>query len=458
MASLGIDGLVSGLDTTTIISQLMQIEAAPQTLLKSKQATTQDVVTALQSINAKLRSLAEAATSASTAKNWAVFSATSSHSAVSAKASGASTAASLTFSVDSVATAQVSLSQAVADGSPLVPDPPLLTIRHADGTMREITAAGGSPQEVAKAVNDADAGVIATVVRVPSGGGEEYRVQFTSAATGSDGTFEVFAGDEAAATAGTATRIDTSIAREASDAAITLWKGSAHEQTYTQSSNTFVGLMTGVDVTVSKVTAADDPVTVTVAADHSAVKSLASGLVGALAVVLSDMDSRTATTTVTNDDGTTSVTGGLLSGDAGVRMLRTQLLQAASYPVDGVSPSSVGIVLGRDGTVTFDEAAFAQAVADDPEGTAAFVQELAARVETATTAASDPYEGTFTAKVESQQSLVDRYATQIAQWDVRLEQRRATLQATYTNLEVTLSNLNSQSSWLESQLSALTTS
>ncbi|WP_284328131.1 flagellar cap protein FliD N-terminal domain-containing protein [Demequina litorisediminis] len=66
MATLGIDGLASGLDTTAIITQLMQIEAAPQTLLKSKQTTTQNVVTALQAINTKVKSLAEAAASAAT--------------------------------------------------------------------------------------------------------------------------------------------------------------------------------------------------------------------------------------------------------------------------------------------------------------------------------------------------------------------------------------------------------
>ena len=35
MSTSSIGGLVSGMDTTTIISQLMQIEAQPQTLLKT---------------------------------------------------------------------------------------------------------------------------------------------------------------------------------------------------------------------------------------------------------------------------------------------------------------------------------------------------------------------------------------------------------------------------------------
>ncbi|MFW8746209.1 hypothetical protein, partial [Mesorhizobium japonicum] len=49
----------------------------------------------------------------------------------------------------------------------------------------------------------------------------------------------------------------------AQDATVALWAGSAAEQTITSSSNTFTGLLTGVDVTVSATT--DTPQTVTVA-------------------------------------------------------------------------------------------------------------------------------------------------------------------------------------------------
>ncbi|HMO09921.1 MAG TPA: flagellar cap protein FliD N-terminal domain-containing protein, partial [Actinotalea sp.] len=59
-ASLGVDGLVSGLSTTSLINQLIQVEAAPQALLKSKLSATQSFITALQSLNTKIASLGEA--------------------------------------------------------------------------------------------------------------------------------------------------------------------------------------------------------------------------------------------------------------------------------------------------------------------------------------------------------------------------------------------------------------
>ena len=67
MASMGIDGMISGLNTTDLINQLMQAEAIPQTLLKTKQTNTTTLVTALQALNTKVSSLADAATTAAEA-------------------------------------------------------------------------------------------------------------------------------------------------------------------------------------------------------------------------------------------------------------------------------------------------------------------------------------------------------------------------------------------------------
>ncbi len=221
-----------------------------------------------------------------------------------------------------------------------------------------------------------------------------YRIQFTGTTTGeTDGAFEVFRGDAAAVEVGTATRIDTATVRASSDAQLTLWKGTDAQQVYTQPSNTFTGLMTGVDVTVSKVTAADEaPTTITVAQDTDALKKLGSDLVNSLNVVLSEIASRSAVTTTTNSDGTTSVKGGLFTGETAVRAIQQQLSEAASYPVDGFSPSVAGITLKKDGTFTFDEAAFTKAFADDPAKVQTVLAGVAERVAEVATDVSDKYE------------------------------------------------------------------
>lgn len=453
MANLGIDGLASGLDTTSLINQLMQVEAMPQTLLKSKQSTTQAFLSALQGLNTRVASLGTAATAAAKAESWQAVRATSSGPGATATTSSAAAPGSVTFTVDAVATSRVAVSGEVADDGSLAPG--AVTIKKADGTFVTVQPATSRLADVAKAINDsADGGVRATVVRVSDGATPTYRLQLTAARTGVAGGFEVYSGTQAEVAP--ATRIDTVQVAAATDAQVTLWKGVVGlEQSVSQSSNTFSGLMTGVDVTVSKVTAAgEDPVTVTVARDDAALKKLATSLVGALGVVLSEIESQTRTTTTTTD-GRTTVTGGRLTGDSAVRQITQQVTDAASRPVDGVSPSTIGIVLGRDGKVTFDEAKFAAALAADPAQVQKVVSGLAQRLADASTAISDQYEGSLSLKIKGQEGLVKDMGSQIENWDRRLEVRRASLQRTYSALEVTLSNLQGQSSWLAGQISSL---
>ena len=56
-----VDGLVSGLDTTTIISQLMQIAGRAADPAEDQLSTQQSALSALQSVNTKMASLQTAA-------------------------------------------------------------------------------------------------------------------------------------------------------------------------------------------------------------------------------------------------------------------------------------------------------------------------------------------------------------------------------------------------------------
>ncbi|WP_024286302.1 flagellar filament capping protein FliD [Cellulomonas sp. KRMCY2] len=453
--AMGIDGLASGLDTTALINQLMQVEAMPQTLLKVKSSQTQSLVSGLQALNTKIASLAEVAATTAKVESWSTWKAASSASSATVVAGSSAQAGSISFSIDAVATAQVSLTDAFLDDNTMLPAiPPALTIKKFDGTLVTVNPTTGSLADIAKAINDdATTGVKATVVQVVGGATPQYKLQLTGSSTGTDKTFEVYRGTDASGL-----RLDTSQVTAATNAELTLWKGSASELVLNQSANTFVGLMTGVDVTVSKVTGAtEDPVTISVVRDDSALKKLTSGLVGALGVVFSEIASRTAITTKANADGTTTVTGGLFTGDSAVRAANELLLTAASAPVGDDSPYAVGIELGRDGSFTFDEVVFAAALAADPAKVQSIVTQIAARVAEAATSVSDKYEGTLTLKITGQESLVKDMGTQIESWDRRLELRREGLQRTYSALEVSMQSLQAQSSWLTSQLANLPT-
>ena len=104
-----IDGLVSGLDTTSLINQLMQIESAPQTLLKTKQTNTSNLVTALQALNTKVASLGDAAKTAASAQSWQALKVSSSAASVTATATSSASPTQIEFTVDTTAQSQVSL-------------------------------------------------------------------------------------------------------------------------------------------------------------------------------------------------------------------------------------------------------------------------------------------------------------------------------------------------------------
>ncbi|MBX3099306.1 MAG: flagellar filament capping protein FliD [Salinibacterium sp.] len=460
MGSLAIDGLVSGLDTTSLINQLMTVESQPQTLLKAKVSSTQTLVSAFQGLNTSVASLASLAKKTALPASVDLFTATSSAASVSVTAAPGSSTGQIDLSVTSVAKAQVSVSAAMTAW----PDSPAtFTIVTSDGTKVELTAASTSMSDVADAINGSSAGVKATRVSAgtDSGTGDPlYRLQLTSAATGASGAFQVFRGTAADVTAGTAPDLfaapGAATVTSAADASVTLWAGTAAEQVITSSTNTFADILPGLSVTVSSVEAS--PVTVSVAKDTAGISSLASNLVANLTAVFNFIGSKSVVSQTTSSTGAAVTTAGVFTGNSTAREMNSLLLTAASAPVAGRSPSEIGITITKDGGIEYDSAKFTAALAADPAGTQAMFQTIADRVATAADAGSNQYTGTITQVITGQQSSLTSLNDQIASWDVRLAAQRTSLERTYSALEVSLSNLKAQSSWLTSQLAALTTS
>ncbi len=473
MAGMAVDGLVSGFNTTEMITQLMTLEAAPQTLLKSKVTKTETFVSALQSLNTKLSSLKDSATKAATATSWQAVTAASTSTSVTATAAGTTLASSLSFTVDQVASGQTSLSAPAADLGTFFDGaiPAKLTLVSGDGSAAKFTTVDLTGVTdfagFASALNKAGAGVSATLVNIGDG---TTRVQLAGRSTGTAAAFDLYAGDVTADTLGGsvalmgrttaadgATGPGNTVVTAARNAVITLWKGVAGaEQAVTSATNTFSDVVAGVGFTVSKVES--DPVTVTVARDDAALRKLGSDLVTNIATVLSEITSRTKSTTTKSSDGRDVITGGALSADSATRQAKQTVLSAASLPVGNVSPSAVGFVLAKDGTISFDEAKFSAAMAADPVGTQKIVTTIAERVETAAKGLSDPTSGSLSLKIQGQQSYVKNLSDQVDNWDTRLALRRTTLERTYSSLEVSLSNINAQASWLTSQLESLSAS
>lgn len=444
-SSITFTGLGSGLDTASIVSQLMVIEAAPQNRLKTALATQQGQISALQQLNTSLAALRQSADSFSSGSTWSKLNATSSSSAVKITATSSATPASLAITVNQAATAPQNTYAGAAQLGDVVTTASALDVTLSDGTVRSVDVGDRKLSTVISSLNalkDANGTPLlsATAIGDPTNG---YHLVVTQLATG--------AGDLSVTEAGgTALMGGTSSSTTGLDAKIT-----AGAVTLTQHSNTFKSLMPGVDVTVSPDAAAGTKATLTVSDDGSSRANALNTFVSQINQVIDQVASTTSYGKISAGQPATGA--GALPGDSTLRSISDRLLNAI-FPGGGATMAKMGLDLDSSGHLTFDQSAFQSAYQANPAavqtafiGTGGFTS----RVSDIAKMASDPSIGTITKTLAADNDEVKRYNEEIAAWDDRLATKQASLTRQFSVLEVTLSRLQSQSSWLTTQLNSL---
>lgn len=335
MSQVTISGAVSGLDTSSIINQLVSVQANQQTLLKNQQAKQQSAADALGKLSTALGTIGSLASRLSQTSTWAATTVTSSSSSVSATATGTTTGA-LTFDVTALAAAHALVSHGtVAATSSVIASGPL-TLTASDGTISTIPVGTGTLSDVVASINAAGKGLVANAVQTAPG---QYRLQVSATSTGAASQFTLTGLDDPAG---------MDVLATGTDADITV--GSSSTYHVTSSTNTFSGVLPGVSFTVGKL---ESGVTLTASVDGTAVAGQVGKLVDAVNGVLSQI------TTATAYDAS-SKAGGPLVGDPTARSLQQQLLNLVA------GAGAPGISVTRDGTVTFDSAAFTTAFKANP--------------------------------------------------------------------------------------------
>jgi len=454
MATISLPGLASGLDSTALITSLLAIDAQSQTLLKNKATVATTSVSALQGLNTQVAALGTLATSTAKPGGLDFYSATSTSAKVSASAASGAVSGSIDIIVGKLAQSQSGVTAPMTAWSGTS-----VTIVGVTGSATEVTAASSSLDDVVTAINASGAGVTAT--KVASGkdadGTVQYRLQLSGKETGADASFSIYSGTKDEVTAGTATDVlaqtGAATLRVAQDASVTLFAGTAAEQELTSKTNTFADLLPGVSVTVSGVS--PDPVTITMARDTAKISAAASALIGSVNTTLAYISIRTVSTASTDADGNAILSGGAFTSDRTTRDVTQKILDAASAPVDGHSPSEFGISITKSGTMEFSADKFNAAFAKDPVGTQKVVAEIASRLAAVATSASDKTTGTISTKITGTQSTVDSLTKEVAKWDDRLATRKTNLERYYAAFEVSMGNLNAQMTWLTAQVDAL---
>lgn len=460
------DGLSSGLNTTSMISQMMQVEAAPQTKLKTKVETAQSVISSYQSVNAKLKATKSAADSMGSLSSWRALKATSSSTSVTATATGglAGLTGSVKFDVTSVARSQTTVLK-VPDTTAEGAFPSTITIQpgswSTDGNGVDQFTAVGDPVQVTipeprkaesltAAVNSAaDANGVSLGIRAypVTTTGNEGVVQFAGMKSGAANGFQII-GLENSGTGGTGPETTS-----AKDAVLTMNPGTSAEYKVNSTSNTFSALMPGVTIAVSK---EETGVTIDATSDSKAISDKMQALVDAANAALTEIKTQTA-----YDPDTRA--GSPLTGDFTVRQMNQELLSMISgglsydktttttETVNFGSLSQLGVSLSRDGQLSFDANVFAKAYADDPSK----VQEAGMAFGSQVRSLSDKQSKTVTNVITGRKNEIDSLNEQIDNWDVRLSVRKQALQRQYAALESSLGNLKNQGNWLSGQLAGL---
>ncbi|MFH1021829.1 MAG: flagellar filament capping protein FliD [Planctomycetota bacterium] len=221
--------------------------------------------------------------------------------------------------------------------------------------------AGDSLQTLRDAINARGIAVTASIVNDGTSG-TPYRLSLLGSRTGALAQVVVDTG---------ATSLDFSVSTEAQDAVLVM--GATNPTQIRGNDNLFEDVATDLDIVARAVTSS--PVTVTISRDTSRVGDLAdtfveqfNNVIGKIQELMSyDADAEEA---------------GPLIGDRTLQSIEEALYDGVINPVKGISGrydrlSRVGISVTKTGTLTFDQAAFENALAADPDG----VRDLFTQVE-----------------------------------------------------------------------------
>jgi flagellar hook-associated protein 2 len=453
-----ISGLTSGIDTATIIDQLMSIERQPQTRLKTQVSLSAARKTVLSDIQTRLKNLQLAAQDLKSPALWANKQTVDVNDPTKVAASLSGPAGSGSYQVN-VGQLARGTQRWYAYATPASDD----TITFSNGHATTISA-GSDIDAAALAVNsDASAPVYASAV-TDAQSGSEYLV-FSSRTTG--------------ATASAFTAAASSLTEDGSRAVdgldATYWVDSGAVKT--SASNVITDAIPGASLTLKGVTNVSGPVTVTVgapAADQTGITAKVKAFVDQYNSTLDFIRSKLDEKKVVNPQTVADQQAGLLHGDSMLDGILSQLRIAMTNTYAPGNPTTldqmneIGVSTGAatggalnadaiEGKLVFDSAQFSSALASDPtsvknliSGTSGFGQALDSLL-SPTLQVGGTMESRLTSEDQTQKSLNDR----IAAMDVLLNQKQETLKAQFTAMETAMQKSQAQGQWLSGQLAAL---
>jgi len=454
---LNIGGLASGLDTNSIVDQLMAIERQPRARLDQRASLITVRQSALADFQSRLRAVEAAAKDLRSVTLW------SQRQTVATSDSTRLSAAIVAGSGAGVGGYQVEVSQLAnaAQRTYAFSSPASAGTLTIDGHDTAV-AANASLADVVSAINS-DAS--ATVYAAATDGGT---LVLSARRTGDTGSGFI------AVTDGTgALTEDVAKAKQGRDALFTV-DGVAGRS----STNDVTSAVAGVRLTLRGVTTVSGPITVTVgapSADTQAIKDKLSAFVdvynSTVDAIRAKLDERSVPNARTDADRQK----GMLNGDTTLTAILSQMRQAIYTPVRGlpdgmssladlgVSTGSASATVSRDalaGKLQLDDDVLDAALASNASGVRDLLAGPAnvggwARAFERIVHDADTTGGTIDVRITGADAELKRLQRSMADMDDRLALKEQTLRARFTAMETALSQSQTQSSWLQGQLAAL---
>ncbi|MGK7345116.1 MAG: flagellar filament capping protein FliD [Candidatus Nitrospinota bacterium M3_3B_026] len=346
--ALSVDGLVSGLDTTSIISQLMELERRPIEILEVKQGALAAQKAAWQEVNSKLLAFESAADKMNTANEFSSRTGTFYNNNTSAGevltiVAGASTPdGSHDIAVSQLARAQKSASnEAFASYTTAAGASGTITIDDGTDTYNISVVSGDTLEEIKNDINASGAPVTASIINTGTNDNPQYKLLVSADETGTDNSFTI----------SDITNLTFTTSQSAQDAQFTI-----DGLSVTKSSNTVTDVI--YDATINLKTAGSG--TMTFAADYDAIVDKVKSFVEAYNELADYIKEQFTYEQSTN-------TKGELFGNATLQTIQEQMRSLVTGSVAGIdvtdssnlsSLSQVGLKTDDEDHLTLDEAKF----------------------------------------------------------------------------------------------------
>jgi flagellar hook-associated protein 2 len=434
-------GLASGLDTSSIIDNLIALESRPINLLKERQSAVNTQISRIADLRSKLSDLTSAAKSLGTSGAVATT-VSSTQTGFEAITGSGAVAGRHTVKVDALATAAAGRSQGFASATAPVRGGSLAL--NVQGTAYNLTISDGATlADVAFQIRQSGAPVSATVVS----NGTQYFLSVMNNETGYPIT-----GVPADALSMTETvtgvlgqslsdGINPLVVQDAANASLTV-DGLA----MTRKTNSVSDVIPGVTLNLKAINTTAE--TLVVSNNVEGTKTNLTKFVDAYNAILKLVQGNLATSA--GADRSTN-----LSGDPTVRSLQGNL-QRLMTTVVGTgnirSLADVGIKSGRDGSLTLDSATLTKAMGADANAVNALFSTattgLAAVTESTINRYGNFVDGLLTSRSKGLQSTVKKMDEQIAAMQLRIDSKKTALINQFMEMEKIVSTLKSTGNFL----------